>query len=199
MPPTKQRTSTSAAVRKAAIEQAGLSLQGLPEKPKDTWSLREAVSLLHDSISTALSRGYSHEEVSALLGEQGVSITASSLKRYLATARREKEGPKSKTKRARKPRTSKRGAVTQAAQLSDAAAALENVDPTPSTIVGEPQAEEEAPSRKRRTRTTGSRTKASSKSEGASKTAAKTRSTSRTKTAPRSTSSRGRKKSDSAS
>jgi hypothetical protein len=198
MPPTKQRTSTSAAVRKAAIEQAGLSLQELPEKPKDTWSLREAVSLLHDSITTALSRGYSHEEVSALLGEQGVSITASSLKRYLATARREKEGPKSKTKRARKPRTSKRGAATQAAQLSDAAAALENVDPTPSTIVGE-SAEEAAPSRKRRTRTTSSRTKASSKSEGASKTAAKTRSTSRTKTAPRSTSSRGRKKSDSAS
>ena len=50
MPPIKQRPPTSVAVSKANIEQATLTLQELPPKTKDTWSLREAVTLLQDSI-----------------------------------------------------------------------------------------------------------------------------------------------------
>ncbi|MBW4658186.1 MAG: hypothetical protein KME15_05895 [Drouetiella hepatica Uher 2000/2452] len=104
----KRRSSASAAVSKSAIAQASTMLQALPQKPKDNWSLREAVSLLHDSIISAIDRGYSHEEVAAMLGEKGVDITAPSLKRYLASVKREKDADKPKASRG--GRRSKTGA-----------------------------------------------------------------------------------------
>jgi hypothetical protein len=103
MPRTKQRLSTSTNVPKGAIEKVGLQLQELPEKPKETWSLREAVFLLYEPITAALNRGYNHDEIVALLSEKNIDITTSSLKRYLATARRDKETTaKPKAKRTRR-------------------------------------------------------------------------------------------------
>jgi len=123
MPPIKQRPPTSVAVSKANIEQATLTLQELPPKTKDTWSLREAVTLLQDSITTALDRGYSYEEVSTMLAGKGVAITASSLKRYLANAKKQNEGgAKTSTgKRGRTPRAPKTD-VADAADAADAEA-----------------------------------------------------------------------------
>ena len=94
MATVKRRSSALPAVSQSAIAQASVMLQALPEKPKDNWSLREAVSVLHDSIIAAIDRGYSHEEVAAMLAEKGVNITAPSLKRYLASVKREKESDK---------------------------------------------------------------------------------------------------------
>jgi len=99
MATVKRRSSTLPAVSQSAIAQASVMLQALPEKPRDNWSLREAVSLLHDSIITAIDRGYSHEEVAAMLGEKGVDITVPSLKRYLTSVKREKESSKPKSNR----------------------------------------------------------------------------------------------------
>jgi hypothetical protein len=123
MPPIKQRPPASVAVSKANIEQATLTLQELPPKTKDTWSLREAVTLLQDSITTALDRGYSYEEVSTMLAGKGVSITPSSLKRYLANAKKQNEGgAKASTgKRGRTPRAPKTEAAADAADATDAA------------------------------------------------------------------------------
>jgi hypothetical protein len=122
MPPIKQRPPTSVAVSKANIEQATLTLQELPPKTKDTWSLREAVTLLQDSITTALDRGYSYEEVSTMLAGKGVAITASSLKRYLANAKKQNEGgAKTATgKRGRTPRAPKTEATADAESATDA-------------------------------------------------------------------------------
>jgi hypothetical protein len=80
-------------------------LQTLPAKPRDSWSLREAITLLHDSILTALNRGYTYEEVSAMLGEQGVNIPASSLKRYLAAMKQEKRADSKKVPKASSRKT----------------------------------------------------------------------------------------------
>ncbi|MBF2000187.1 MAG: hypothetical protein IGS38_05665 [Synechococcales cyanobacterium M58_A2018_015] len=99
MPRTKRRSSSATIVSPSAIEQAGLKLQKLPEKPKETWSLRESVALLQDAITTALHRGYSYEEIVEILAEKDIDITVSSLKRYLATARREREENASSSKR----------------------------------------------------------------------------------------------------
>jgi hypothetical protein len=86
----KKRSSVATAVSKSTIDQAGVLLTGLPEKPKSHWSLREAVGLLQDPIILALSRGYTYEELATLLGERGIKIAVPSLKRYLAAVKQEK-------------------------------------------------------------------------------------------------------------
>jgi hypothetical protein len=123
MPPVRQRPSAAAAVTKAAIAQATSMLDDLPARPKESWSLREAVNLLQDSITTALSRGYSYEEVTVLLAGKGVDITASSLKRYLATAKKKIDAGASATTKTRKPR------MTKAAKAAAAAAPAEEAAP----------------------------------------------------------------------
>jgi hypothetical protein len=123
MPPVKQRSSSSVAVSKAAIAQATKVLDELTAKAKESWSLREAVTLLQDSITTALDRGYSYEEVSTMLAGKGVSITPSSLKRYLANAKKKVDGgaPATPAKRGRKPRAAKSEApAPEASVASDA-------------------------------------------------------------------------------
>jgi hypothetical protein len=93
---TKKRSSAAGGVSQAMIEQASSMLQELPEKPRDNWSLREAVNLLQDSIIAALDRGYTYEEVAVLLGNKGVKIAAPSLKRYLAAVKREQGSTKTR-------------------------------------------------------------------------------------------------------
>lgn len=85
-----KRLPSSVNVSQSALEIASSTLQSLPEKPKESWSLREAVSVLQESISLALSKGYSYDEVSTLLSQKGVAISASSLKSYLSAAKRQK-------------------------------------------------------------------------------------------------------------
>ena len=99
----KKRLPGSATVQQTAIQQATSLLEQLPEKPKEIWSLREAIDLLQDSITTALARGYSHEEVATMLADQGIKISVSSLKRYLASIKKDKvEGAAVKPRRPRR-------------------------------------------------------------------------------------------------
>ena len=102
MATTKRRSPTSTLVSKGAISSAASILGDLPEKPKEIWSLREAIDLLKEPISAALDRGYSYAEVSKMLTEKGVEISPSTLKYYLSSARREKDGSKPKMRRRRK-------------------------------------------------------------------------------------------------
>lgn len=102
MAATKRRSPTSTLVSKNAISQASTSLQDLPEKPKEIWSLREAINLLKDQITVALDRGYSYTEVSQMLSKTGVEISPSTLKYYLSSARKDDGGGKTKTRRRRR-------------------------------------------------------------------------------------------------
>ncbi|MBW4654977.1 MAG: hypothetical protein KME20_18330 [Kaiparowitsia implicata GSE-PSE-MK54-09C] len=86
-PSSPKRPSGSALVDESAISQADSLLEQLPKKPKEHWSLREAIDLLREPINAALDRGYSHDEIATFLADQEIRISVSSLKRYLAKTR----------------------------------------------------------------------------------------------------------------
>jgi hypothetical protein len=97
---SKRRSPTSTLVSKGSIEKAGNALTDLPEKPKEIWSLREAIDALKDEITVALDRGYTYPEISQMLTHRGVEISASTLKYYLSAVKR--QDPNSKPRRRRR-------------------------------------------------------------------------------------------------
>ena len=56
-------------------------------KPKQGMTLREAISKFKPTITKALRRGYTYEEVAAILTEEGISIKGATLKQYLAESK----------------------------------------------------------------------------------------------------------------
>jgi hypothetical protein len=62
----------------------------LPPKPKQGMTLREAISKFKPTITKALRRGYTYEEVAAILTEEGISIKGATLKQYLAESKNKK-------------------------------------------------------------------------------------------------------------
>jgi hypothetical protein len=98
---TKRRSPTSTLVSKRSIQQASSALGDLPEKPKEIWSLREAIDALKDEVTLALDRGYTYPEISQMLTERGVEISASTLKYYLSSVKRASD-PTAKTRRRRR-------------------------------------------------------------------------------------------------
>jgi hypothetical protein len=117
---SKRRSPTSTLVSKGSIEKAGSALVDLPEKPKEIWSLREAIDALKDQITLALDRGYTYPEISQMLTNRGVEISASTLKYYLSAVKR--QDPNSKPRRRRR---------TLGASLSAEALSLSLVDEAP--------------------------------------------------------------------
>jgi hypothetical protein len=87
MPRTRSQAASKIAPN--SIAQLTSVFDTLPEKPKETYTLREAVPLLYEPIRTALSRGYNYDEIAAILAEQGIAISAFSLKRYLSLSKGE--------------------------------------------------------------------------------------------------------------
>ncbi len=59
-------------------------------KPKQGMTLREAISKFKPTITKALKRGYTYEEVAAILTEEGISIKGATLKQYLADSKGKK-------------------------------------------------------------------------------------------------------------
>ena len=112
MPTVRRRSSNL--ISQSTLDQAQSALQQLPEKPKENLSLKEAIASLQTTITTALSRGYSYEEVAAMLSEQGVKISPTSLKSYLAAVQKDSTS-KSTSTRGRKRRSSSATVETPAA------------------------------------------------------------------------------------
>jgi hypothetical protein len=194
MAKTRRRSSASASALNDAIESARSTLNELSEKPKEKLSLREAIGELHESITAALDRGYSYEEVVEILSTQGVTITVASLKRYLAAARKEVSDQPKRTRRTARSRQAQ--LAKQAEDLTGAASpdASEQTDAEQST------ADSTSATTAKKRRTT-SRTKTAAKSatkptaKTTTKSAAKAKPTSGAKMTSRSTTSRGRKRS----
>ena len=69
-------------------------LERLPEKPKEELSLRESIYFLRDKLRSALKKGYSYQDLSELLEQQEILISAATLKQYLTEI--EKEATKGK-------------------------------------------------------------------------------------------------------
>ncbi len=85
------------------LESALSKLDNLEQKPKSELSLRESVYFLRDKLRSAVKKGYSYEDLSELLQQQEVIISAATLKQYLTEFSRE----------SRKKRTAKSNLVKQ--------------------------------------------------------------------------------------
>ena len=70
----------------------------LKEKPKEELTLRESIYFLRDKLKSALKKGYSYQDLSGILEEQGILISASTLKQYLTDITKE---PASRRKRSK--------------------------------------------------------------------------------------------------
>ena len=60
-----------------------VELEKLAEKPKEELSLRESIYFLRDKLRNALKKGYSYQDLSDLLKQQEILISAATLKQYL--------------------------------------------------------------------------------------------------------------------
>ena len=60
-----------------------VELERLAEKPKEELSLRESIYFLRDKLRNALKKGYSYQDLSDLLEQQDIIISAATLKQYL--------------------------------------------------------------------------------------------------------------------
>lgn len=187
MPKVSKRLPSSVIISPSVLSNASSVLESLQEKPRASWSLREAVLVLQESISAALSKGYSYDEVAKILSDKEVSISASSLKSYLSAAKRQKGISKVKAKKVgrRSKTTEPNASLNGSASVTPLVVAKKAVN----TAVTEPA----KPVAQRKTKASATPTKTAAKAKPVAKTTSKTVA-SKTKAAP-TTMGRGRKKS----
>ena len=58
-------------------------LEQLESKPKEELTLRESIYFLRDKLNSTLKKGYSYQDLSSILSEQGILVSAATLKQYL--------------------------------------------------------------------------------------------------------------------
>jgi len=70
----------------------------IPPKPKQGMTLKEVIMKSRAMINLALKRGYTYEEIAAILTEEGISIKGATLKQYLteSKSKRSKTTPQTK-------------------------------------------------------------------------------------------------------
>jgi hypothetical protein len=182
-------------VKKGSVDQAGSFLDTLPEKPKEEFSLRAAAHYLREPIRAALAKGYTYEEVAALLAEHGIAISASTLKNYVPSGKRQssKESSGDGSRKTQK--------VEDKATTSTRAKAAKQDDNVLPFVALKAAKQEEAasdePATKRRTRATAAKNQ--TETSTTAKASAKPRSTDRKAASTKPTrkpATRGRKKTD---
>lgn len=89
MPVENIKRSKSGRVQAETVSQATSSLQSIPEKKKELISLQEAIHQLRVPIEAALGKGYSYQELAAMLQQQGILISVSTLRNYLSLSRQQ--------------------------------------------------------------------------------------------------------------
>ncbi|MDJ0648886.1 MAG: hypothetical protein QNJ60_09280 [Xenococcaceae cyanobacterium MO_188.B19] len=90
----------------------------LKEKPKEELSLRESIYFLRDKLKSALKKGYSYQDWSEILEEQGILISASTLKQYLTDISKESASRRKRSK-AGQSKTSKSETITSSKSSND--------------------------------------------------------------------------------
>ncbi|MEA5599124.1 hypothetical protein [Rivularia sp. UHCC 0363] len=158
MPSTSRQSPNATIVTSSAIDEAAEALNELPEKAKEKLSLREAVDVLRDQITAALDKGYSYEDIAAMLEKQDITIAPSSLKHYLARSNRQlKSAGGTQTRRRR---TTTEQSEPESEQVPEPVSAIEaeaEVAPAPKRR-GRRPASESAPAAAK-TRSAAARTK----------------------------------------
>ena len=69
-------------------------LEHLKAKPKEELTLRESIYFLRDKLKKALKKGYSYQDLSEILAEQEIFISAATLKQYLSDISKESRSRK---------------------------------------------------------------------------------------------------------
>lgn len=69
-----------------------------PTKPKQGMTLREVIMKSKPMINKALKRGYTYEEIAAILTDEGISIKGATLKQYLTETKSKRSKPAATTK-----------------------------------------------------------------------------------------------------
>ncbi len=69
-------------------------LDQLEAKPKEKLTLRESIYFLRDKLKKALKKGYSYQDLSEILAEQDIFISAATLKQYLTDLSKESKSRK---------------------------------------------------------------------------------------------------------
>jgi len=77
----------------------------IPPKPKQGMTLREVIMKSKAMINLALKRGYTYEEIAAILTEEGISIKGATLKQYLTESKSKRSKTTPTTKLAVEPTT----------------------------------------------------------------------------------------------
>lgn len=98
-----RKSNAAVKVKTTMLDQAASLLDDLPDKPEATVSLRQAIELLQHDLRTSLDKGYDYEELAAVLAEQGIEISPSTLKRYLALSQRDSSRPRRRRTRRSQP------------------------------------------------------------------------------------------------
>jgi predicted AAA+ superfamily ATPase len=104
-----RRSNAAIKVETTEIDQVGALLADLPEREKTEVPLRDAIEELQDSLRASLGKGYSYEELTKILNDSGIAISASTLKRYLSIVQKKPATVgKTRAKRVSKDRGSAR-------------------------------------------------------------------------------------------
>ncbi|MCC0178525.1 hypothetical protein I4641_16235 [Waterburya agarophytonicola K14] len=81
-------------------------LDQLESKPKEELTLRESIYFLRDKLNSALKKGYNYEDLSEILAEQEILVSASTLKLYLTDSSKKSKSRIKKSKSASIPKPS---------------------------------------------------------------------------------------------
>ena len=90
------RTKTIQKVQIDKLKVIDDKLGDLKEKPKEEFTLRESIYFLRDKLKSALKKGYSYQDLSEILSEQEIFISAATLKQYLTEIKKKSSSPKKK-------------------------------------------------------------------------------------------------------
>jgi hypothetical protein len=76
------------------LQNAFDKLEQLESKPVEELTLRESIYFLRDKLNSALKKGYSYDDLSSILAEQDILVSAATLKLYLAPKRKKSSSRK---------------------------------------------------------------------------------------------------------
>lgn len=97
------RTKTGQKIPLEKVQATLSQLEQLEEKAKEELSLRESIYFLREKLQSALKKGYTYQDLSEILAQQEIKISAATLKQYLTEIEKEKRsrqrgGKSTKTK-----------------------------------------------------------------------------------------------------
>src|SRR5579883_2907056 len=119
-------TKSSQKISLEKLESTVTELEKLADKKREELSLRQSIHYLRGKLRKALTKGYSYQELSEILRQQEIVITAGTLKQYINESNRKEASKKSSV-----------AAVTKTKQAKSLPG--EELDQETASILSEPQ------------------------------------------------------------